>query len=198
MKEDAVPAIEYLLNDYTILLSIDDSKFKHLVNFSKWCDSEDIPHITYNLNNENFNIEYWLENEANIIARVVKNLGIISKDFMDHFDKFAEYYDVSVSTLEQMVENIDVVKEVLRLTGSGYQKLFIMLLKAEKSRNASYYFLYLPETSLHPLLAEKVLDILRGCFKYMRFVLATNLDRIYEHAPYGYELDDHKRNVICV
>ena len=194
---NGVPSIEYLLNDYTIILSNDDGKFKQIKKISDWCVSEGIHHITYNINNEIFDIEYWLQNATNEeIVIAIKMIINISFDFEKDVEKFATHYKVDLKTHEQLLECFGIVKTILRLTGSGYQKLFIMFLKAIRAKNASYYFLYLPETSLHPLLAQKLLDLLLGYFKYMRIIFATNFEGIAEFAPYGYEEEFHRGKVM--
>jgi hypothetical protein len=194
---NGVPSIEYLLNDYTIILSVNDDKFRQIKKLSEWCITEGIQHVTYNLNNEIFDIEYWLKNATTEeIVRATRMIINVSSDFEKDVENFEAHYKVKLKTKAQLLECIGIVKTILRLTGSGYQKLFIIFLKAIQSKNASYYFLYLPETSLHQMLAEKVLDLLLGNFKYMRIIFATNLERIAECVPYGYDASFHKGKVI--
>jgi AAA15 family ATPase/GTPase len=75
--------------------------------------------------------------------------------------------------------------------------MFIMTVLAARQPHAGYYFLDLPETSLHVMLARKIVEYLMGNFCHMKFVFATHSTEIA-----SFEMDhngeEEQKYVICL
>jgi predicted ATPase len=71
---------------------------------------------------------------------------------------------------------------VLEVTGTGYLRMFTMIVQAIQNRKANYYFMLNPETSIHPVLFHPFIDFLiNHVAKFMKFVVVTNCANPHMH-----------------
>jgi len=182
-------------DNYTIIVADKtDSKRNVLMRMIEWCNSQSFEYITYNVD-EILDLEYWLENSTPFeIVSVTFMMKKIFFDF-DDFEKFEKARNITLKNPDDYIENIDFVKDILRICGSGHSKIFIMFMKAIKNPTAGYYFLYLPETSLHYMVFEKLMSILLGYFVNMKIIFASNSDRLEDSRVFN---SDDKKNFIYV
>ncbi len=101
-----------------------------------------------------------------------------------------------------------LLRNVLSMCGTGHTRFFVLTMKAIMNPTAEYYFLDLPETSLHIMVAQKVVAYLMKKFPYMKIIITTHspsvISRVYNddgslnmtdiiELPSGYikDTDDH-------
>lgn len=189
--------VDWVNGDYTVIVADEtDSKREVLVKMIDWCNVNSFEYVTYNLD-EVFDIKQYLAESTTF--EIVSATLMIKRIFTDldrDFDMFSKARNIQLKTVDDYLNNIDLVKEVLMLCGSGYTKIFIMFLKAIKAPTAGYYFLYLPETSLHFMVFQKLLELLLVYFRHLKVIFASNYDRLEDSAVFHRSIDFDKANII--
>jgi hypothetical protein len=153
---------------------------KHVLTvMMQWCEDKKYDYITYNIDEDFYYIDEYLKTcTVDEIAFACIILCTFSYDFDQDvtlwMDKCKKPYNTKLNILDEFIDNVDILKRVLILSGSGYARLFIMIVTGLKNPNATYYFLHLPETSLHVLLVEKLISLLLRVFPQMKIVFSSN------------------------
>lgn len=141
-----------------------------------YCDTNGITYVTYNaitaLNDAKYILEYGNDEDIIYAAKMMMHLSIDFKDDMFCWAKAMNGH--SFDNMGDYRNNIKIVKHVLSMCGAGYTRLFVITHNAVKAMGADYYFLDLPETSLHINLARHLTDYLLMNFKYTKMVMATH------------------------
>jgi ABC-type Mn2+/Zn2+ transport system ATPase subunit len=147
-----------------------------LKEMMKWCDTKGYGYAHYDAVTALSEAEYYIANasDENIIF-ACKKMSEFSMDFNDDIMGWAKWKNGD--TFDQIGDfhkDVDLLKHVLGMCGAGYTRMFFMMIKALENPTADYYFMDLPETSMHIMLAERIVDFLMTHFEYMRFAVATH------------------------
>lgn len=180
-----------------------------------WCDDMGYTYAHYDAISALSEAKYLIDQATDDdIIYACKMMCKISIDFRDDIAVWAKAGNNH--TLEQIGDYMQdhiLLRNVLSMAGTGYTRFFVLTMKAILNPAANYYFLDLPETSLHPHLAKQISKYLMAMFPYMKIVITTHspqiLDRMYKEdgsldmdniieLPTGYikEADDHRFNEI--
>lgn len=153
----------------TYIIGLNGSGKTLLLNEMRtWCDKKSYTHISYNSVTALSEAEWYIENATDDVIRLAcKKMLEFSYDFKDDIEGWAKAKDKDE-------EDPELLREVLRMCGAGYSRMFVMMAKAYSAPEADYYFMDLPETSLHLHLASKIVDFLMMHFEYTKFVVATH------------------------
>lgn len=133
-----------------------------------WCDSKGFNYNHYYSVTALDEAETLLENASDSdLQYAAKTLRSFTFDMNDDFAGWAK-------ALGKDENDPELIRHVLDMCGAGYTRMTCMILKAINNPTADYYFMDLPETSLHLMLAERLTDFLMNNFEYMKFVIATH------------------------
>ncbi len=106
----------------------------------------------------------------------------LSYDFAEDVKRWASVMGYPDGKGDYM-EDPKVLRHVLSVCGNGYTRMFIMTVLAMRNPSAGYYFMDLPETSLHIMLMRKIADYLMAHFQHMKFVFATHSPEMLASLP---------------
>lgn len=141
----------------------------------QWCSDKGYGTVHYDAMTALSEFPYLLQNATDLeLTTTCMIMAKFSMDFNDDVALWAtaagydsdEYYDY--------MRNSDVLRTVMDRCGTGYTRMFVMIIKGIKSSTASYYLMDLPETSLHIMVARKIVTYLMTKFRNMKFVVATH------------------------
>lgn len=124
------------------------------------------------------------------IIYVCKMMSEFSMDFNDDIMGWAKAKNNhTYDQIGDFHQDADLLRDVLRMCGSGYTRMFVLLYLGGQDTGIDYYFLDMPETSMHMVIAQKIINILMNNFPYTKFVIST-------HSPEVISGNWHDNNVI--
>lgn len=162
--------------DYTFIIGQNGTGKTLLMNgMMEWCDSNNVEYIHYDaLTALSYAKQLIDESEDDAIILACKMMSELSLDFIDDIKAWSSTKGYKVDQTDQYMKDAELLRHVLHLAGNGYTRLFIITITAINSPTAGYYFLDMPETSLHVHLAKKVTDYIMYHFKFMKLVVVTH------------------------
>jgi predicted ATPase len=179
--------------DYTVVIGANGVGKTLLLNeMMKYCDKAGISYNHYNaieaLQDAPFLID---ESEDDDIILACRMMQKISHDFDEDVKRWAVVYGVDP-------EDPAMLRHTLKMAGNGYTRMFIMTVLAARNPAAGYYFLDLPETSLHIMLMRRIAEYLMGNFRHMKFVFATHSPEIFASFEMDHNGEEEQKHVICL
>lgn len=156
-------------NDVTYIIGHNGSGKTLLLNEMRvWCDEKKYTYVFYDAETALSEADWYIDNASDDVIKLsCKKMIEFSYDFNDDINGWAK-------VLKKDPDDPTLLRYVLGMCGAGYTRIFLMLAKAYSQIEVGYYFLDLPETSLHTLIAGKITDFLMSQFEYTKFVIATN------------------------
>jgi len=163
-------------NDRTYIIGTNGSGKTLLLNEMKaWCDTKQYNYVSYYAAYALEEAAYYIENASDDAVRFAADkLYSFSFDFKDDIVGWAK-------ALDKEETDPELLREVFKMCGAGYSRVFVMLVKAFDNPDADYYFMDLPETSLHLHLAGVIVDFLMNHFEYMKFVVTTHSPEVVQN-----------------
>ena len=164
--------IEWYNMNITYIIGINGTGKTMLINQMKeWCNNNQYNYNAYDATVALTEAYYLIQHASDIdIKHACKKMADLSMDFKDELRRwFKEKKDD-----DDIFEDVKTLRTVLELAGSGYTRLFVMTIKAISNPSADYYFLDMPETSLHISLARSISEYIYANFPYMKIVIATH------------------------
>ncbi len=164
--------IEWYNMNITYIIGINGTGKTMLINQMKeWCNNNQYNYNAYDATVALTEAYYLIQHASDIdIKHACKKMADLSMDFKDELRRwFKEKKDD-----DDIFEDVKTLRTVLELAGSGYTRLFVMTIKAISNPSADYYFLDMPETSLHISLARCISEYIYANFPYMKIVIATH------------------------
>ena len=156
-----------------------------LINQMKeWCNNNQYNYNKYDAMTALTEASYFINHASDIdIKHACKKMADLSIDFKEELSRwFKEKGDDNL----YIYDDVKTLRTVLELSGSGYTRLFVMTIKAISNPSADYYFLDMPETSLHISLARCISKYIYANFPYMKIVIATHspqvISNVYSNA----------------
>lgn len=156
-----------------------------LINQMKeWCNNNQYNYNKYDATTALTEASYFINHASDIdIKHACKKMADLSMDFKEELTRwFKEEGDDDL----YIYDDVKTLRTVLELSGSGYTRLFVMTIKAISNPSADYYFLDMPETSLHISLSRCIADYIYSNFPYMKVVIATHspqvISNVYSNA----------------
>jgi predicted ATPase len=135
------------------------------------CDKKGINYNFYDAITALSLAEYLIdESEDMDVIMSCRAMAALSYDFAEDCKRWATVKGCEVDYME----NAELLRHVLHLCGNGYTRMFIMTVLAMRNPGAGFYFMDLPETSLHVMLMRKIAEYLMHHFPHMKFVFATH------------------------
>ena len=178
--------IEWYNTNITYIIGSNGTGKTMLINQMKeWCNNNQYNYNAYDATVALQEAHYLIEHASDIdIKHACKKMADLSMDFKDELTNwFKEKKDDDDTYL---FEDVKTLRTVLELSGSGYTRLFVMTIKAISNPSADYYFLDMPETSLHISLSRCIADYIYSNFPYMKIVIATHspqvISNVYSNA----------------
>lgn len=150
----------------------------------EWCNNNQYNYNAYDATVALQEASYFINHASDIdIKHACKKMADLSMDFKEELSRwFKEEGDDDL----YIYDDVKTLRTVLELSGSGYTRLFVMTIKAISNPSADYYFLDMPETSLHISLARCIADYIYSNFPYMKVVIATHspqvISNVYSNA----------------
>lgn len=169
--------VEWKNEDLTNIIGMNGSgKTLLLEEMMRYCDEHGMTYTHYNALTALSEARHILEhgNDEDIIyaAKMMSNL---SADFGDDWLGWAKAMNGhTFDNLGDYKENIDLIKKVLSMCGNGHTRLFVLTHNAVRAMDVDFYFMDLPETSLHIHLAQVIPKYLMKYFQYTKLVMATH------------------------
>jgi len=141
-----------------------------------WCDGKGYDYVSYDAVTALGEAEYYIENASDENVRFAcEKMSDFSMDFRDDIFGWAKAKNGhTVEQIGDFMKDVELLRHVLSMSGAGYTRMFVMIIKALENPAADYYFMDLPETSMHLVLAERIVDFLMMHFEYMKFAIATH------------------------
>ena len=164
--------IEWYNRNITYIIGSNGTGKTMLINQMKeWCNNNQYNYNAYDATVALQEAHYLIEHASDIdIKHACKKMADLSMDFKDELRRwFKEKKDD-----DDIFEDVKTLRTVLELAGSGYTRLFVMTIKAISNPSADYYFLDMPETSLHISMASIISKYIYANFPYMKIVIATH------------------------
>ena len=175
--------ILWLNNDYTFVIGYNGSGKTILLNkMAEWAESHNYSYAFYD-SQTSLSLAPQLMEQASDeeIIEIAKMIMDISPDFRDDvFDWLKAKNDDQTIKQIRPDKDVEMLREIFSMCGSGYTRMFTMLYLGLEKPELDYYFLDMPETSLHLLFARKVLDILMKNFPNTKFVITTHSPAIID------------------
>lgn len=178
--------IEWYNRNITYIIGSNGTGKTMLINQMKeWCNNNQYNYNAYDATVALQEAHYFINHASDIdIKHACKKMADLSMDFKDELTNwFKEKKDDDDTYL---FEDVKTLRTVLELSGSGYTRLFVMTIKAISNPSADYYFLDMPETSLHISLARSLSNYIYSNFPYMKIVIATHspqvISKVYSNA----------------
>lgn len=167
----ATPIEWYNMNITYIVGSNGTGKTMLINQMKEWCNNNQYNYNAYDATVALTEAYYLIQHASDIdIKHACKKMADLSMDFKDELRRwFKEKKDD-----DDIFEDVKTLRTVLELAGSGYTRLFVMTIKAISNPSADYYFLDMPETSLHISLAKSLSNYIYSNFPYMKIVIATH------------------------
>lgn len=182
--------VEWNNNDITYIIDSNGTGKTLLLNeMKKWCDNNQYKYVSYDAVCALYEAEYYIENASDdAIKFAATKLNDFSYDFKDDIGGWAK-------ALKKDTTDPELLRHVFSMCGAGYKRVLVMLIKAFDTPDADYYFMDLPETSLHIHLSEVIVNFLMQHFEYMKFVVATHSPEVLQTV---YDCDGNldKTNII--
>jgi predicted ATP-binding protein involved in virulence len=160
--------VDWNNNNRTYIIGYNGTGKTLLLNeMMAWCESKGFEYIHYDsvyaLSEAPILLDAASDDDLRYVSKILQNF---TYDFQDDISGWAK-----AKNLDE--EDPKLIRHVLDLCGGGYTRMTVMILKAINNPTADYYFMDLPETSIHLALADKLIDFLMSNFEYMKFVVAT-------------------------
>lgn len=171
----ATPIKWYNRNITYIIGSNGTGKTMLINQMKEWCNNNQYNYNAYDATVALQEASYFINHASDIdIKHACKKMADLSIDFKDELRRwFKEKKDD-----DDIFEDVKTLRTVLELAGSGYTRLFVMTIKAISNPSADYYFLDMPETSLHISLASCISKYIYANFPYMKIVIATHSPQV--------------------
>jgi len=175
---DYLPAKKIYWKDanYTFVVGPNGSGKTFLLNkMAEWAEEKNYSYAFYDATTS-LSIAPLLMEQASDedIIYVAKMIMDFSMDFRD--DVFNWTKAKNGHTTDQIGpigKDAKLLREVFSMCGNGYTRMFVMLYFGIQNMGNDYYFLDMPETSLHKHLSRQVINILMKNFPYTKFVIST-------------------------
>ena len=154
-------------------------------HMKEWCNNNQYNYNAYDATVALQEAHYFINHASDIdIKHACKKMADLSMDFKKELTNWFKEKDDDDDTY--IFEDVKTLRNVLELSGSGYTRLFVMTIKAISNPSADYYFLDMPETSLHISLARSLSNYIYSNFPYMKVVIATHspqvINNVYSNA----------------
>lgn len=168
--------------DVTVLIGPNGSgKTLLLGEMMSWCDARGISYNHYNAVEALYDADYLINTSSDDeIIFACRMMCDISYDFVADINRWSAVFNGGTSR-----DDPALLRHVLAMSGAGYTRMFIMTVLAVRNPGAGYYFIDMPETSIHLMLLSKIATYLMGNFRYMKFVFATHSPEVF--ASFGHE-----------
>ena len=177
--------IEWYNRNITYIIGSNGTGKTMLINQMKeWCNNNQYNYNAYDATVALQEASYFINHASDIdIKHACKKMADLSMDFKEELTNwFKEEGDDNL----YIYDDVKTLRTVLELSGSGYTRLFVMTIKAISNPSADYYFLDMPETSLHISLARSLSNYIYSNFPYMKVVIATHspqvISNVYSNA----------------
>jgi ABC-type transport system involved in cytochrome c biogenesis ATPase subunit len=169
--------VDWNNGERTYIIGLNGSGKTLLLNeMMQWCEDNNYSYNHYYAMSALQEAPYYIANaKDDDIALACKWMAEFSFDFKDDIQGWAKHKNGN--TFDQIgdyMRDVDLLRDVLGMCGAGYTRMFVMFIKALENPDADYYFLDLPETSLHLNIAERITDLLMHHCEYTKFVVATH------------------------
>jgi len=170
--------------DYTFIVGMNGVGKTFLLNqMIAWSTHKNYSYAHYDsdtaLNIVDDLIDSTSDEDIIYIAKLIMDFSMDFKDDVFNWTKAANNH--SVDQIGPIGEDATLLRKIFHRAGNGYLRMFtILCLGVQKKGDLDYYFLDLPEASLHILLARKILDILMHDFNLTKFVITTHSPDIIE------------------
>lgn len=168
--------IEWYNRNITYIIGSNGTGKTMLINQMKeWCNNNQYNYNAYDATVALQGAHYLIQHASDIdIKHACKKMADLSMDFKDELSNwFKEKKDD-----DDIFEDVKTLRTILELSGSGYTRLFVMTIKAISNPSADYYFLDMPETSLHISMARRISEYIYANFPYMKIVIATHSPQV--------------------
>lgn len=178
------PIVWHNTNNTYIIGSNGTGKSMLINQMKEWCNNNQYNYNAYDATVALTEAYYLIQHASDIdIKHACKKMADLSMDFKDELTNwFKEKGDDNL----YIYDDVKTLRTVLELSGSGYTRLFVMTIKAISNPSADYYFLDMPETSLHISLARCISEYIYANFPYMKIVIATHspqvISNVYSNA----------------
>ena len=145
--------IEWYNRNITYIIGSNGTGKTMLINQMKeWCNNNQYNYNAYDATVALQEAHYLIQYASDIdIKHACKKMADLSKDFKNELTNWFKEKDD-----DNIFEDVKTLRTVLELSGSGYTRLFVMTIKAISNPSADYYFLDMPEASLHISLASSL------------------------------------------
>ena len=141
----------------------------------KWCYTDDFTYAHYDAVTALYEFDDFLFSPTADIILACRMMSVVFKDFEDDLKAWCKTIDDKpLITFEDYEEKIDLIKRVISMSGNGYKRMFVMVMKALRTSHPNFYFMDLPETSMHIMIARELTEFMMGNFEYTKFIVATH------------------------
>ena len=163
----------------------------------RWCDKKGINYVHYDAITALYLAEELIyDSDDNDVILSCRMMADMSQDFSEDIQRWAKV-KTGVTDSAIYMNDVDLLRHVLSLCGNGYTRMFVMTVLAVRNPSAQYYFMDMPETSLHFMLMRAISEYLLSNIPSMKFVMTTHSPELYcSLSPYGSE--DEKFKVISL
>ena len=183
---DFLPTNEvlWLEGNYTFVVGYNGSGKTLLLNkMSEWAESHNYSYAFYDsqtsLHLAPILMEQASDEDIIYIAQMIMSFSGDFKDDVFNWTKAKNGH--TVEQIGPIGEDAKLLREIFSMCGNGYSRMFTMLYLGIENQGSDYYFLDLPEASLHLHLAQAVLSILMKNFPYTKFVITTHSPEIIQN-----------------
>lgn len=160
-----------------------------------WCDKSGISYNHYNAMEALYDAEFLInDSDDNDVIMACKMMSEISHDFDEDVKRWATVYNGGKCGYDDPA----LLRHVMSMAGNGYTRMYIMTVLAVRNPAAAYYFIDMPETSLHIMLMRRIAEYLMHNFRYMKFVFATHSPEVFASMDLEHGSEEEKRHIISL
>mgnify|MGYP002639856336 CR=1 FL=1 len=174
--------VEWQNGDCTVIVGSHGTGKTLLIEAMKsWCDEKEYEYIHYDAHSAFDDVYELIKNSDDIdIIHSCMIMSTFIKDFEDDIRVWALAKGYKETEEDKYIRDPTLLRAVLRGCGTGYTRMFIFTIKAIQNPSANYYFLDLPETSLHVMVARKIITYIMSNFRHLKIVAATHSPEIMD------------------
>ena len=176
--------VEFNDNQLTFVIGNSQrSKIGMTQQIAKWAESHNENHSRYDGTESIDELPEILSTISD--EDIIRTCEIMSSVFIDFSDDIQGHH----KAFKQNYPHTPTIKNTIKMAGSGYSKMFVLVSKIVINK-PKYMFINYLEASLHPMVAETMLKFLMSRFPSTRYILTlAENEVIYDKWEYQHKID---------
>ena len=139
----------------------------------RWCESKNYTHNFYDSMEhypESKIVDNMIDNSSNEdMIYTCKILCEFSYEFSQDVERWEKHFKS-----KGHLQDAEILRKVIHMCGSGYTRMWTMVYLGIQQVGADYYFMDMPETSVHISIVNNLLEEIMRKFQFTKIVITTH------------------------